>query len=121
MPDPSDLVHELTTGTGTGNLTLAAESGKRTFAVAFSTGVTTDVFDYFISHRTEAEWEIGTGHMSDATTLVRDTVVSSSNSNSLVDFSAGNKDVANDIRQASRPPKPTLMLSSPAWHLRKTS
>lgn len=97
MPAPADLVHVATTSTGTGDLVCVEQPGKRTFAGAFGTGVTTDVFDYFISHRSEAEWERGTGHMSDATTLVRDTVLASSNSGALVNFSAGTKDIANDV------------------------
>ena len=97
MPAPADLVHETSTTTGTGNFTVAETSGKRRFSSPFGTGGTTNVFDYFISHRTAVEWEIGTGHMSDANTLVRDTVVSSSNSNSAVSFSAGTKDITNDI------------------------
>lgn len=97
MPAPADLVHETSTTTGTGNFTVAETSGKRRFSSPFGTGGTTNVFDYFISHRTAVEWEIGTGHMSDANTLVRDTVISSSNSNSAVSFSAGTKDITNDI------------------------
>lgn len=102
MPAPSDLVHETTSGTGTGNLTLTTVSGKRSFATAFGTGVSTNVFDYFISHRTLAEWERGTGHMSDATTLVRDTVLASSNAGAAVNFSAGTKDVTNDVPAAKQ-------------------
>lgn len=99
MPAPKNLIHETSTSTGTGNLTVAAVSGKIRFSDAtygFSTGGT-NVFWYFISHRSAAEWEIGTGHMSDANTLVRDTVTFSSNSNSAVNFGAGTKDVTNDI------------------------
>jgi len=44
-------------------------------------------------HQSAAEWEVGTGHLSAATTLVRDTVLNSSNSNAAVNFSAGTKDV----------------------------
>ena len=50
-----------------------------------------------ISNREAAEWERGTGSMSDANTLVRDTVIESTNSNNAVNFSAGVKDVTNDI------------------------
>jgi len=96
MPTPSDLVHQTTTGTGTGNLTLVAVNGKRSFNTAFGTGGT-NVFDYFVSNRDAAEWERGTGHLSDATTLVRDTVLASSNAGSAVNFSAGTKDITNDI------------------------
>src|SRR5260370_19153567 len=73
----ANLVHQSTTGTG--NFTLATLSGKQTFGAAYGHGAATDVFEYFISSQAQAEWEHGTGHMSDATTLVRDTVWDSSN------------------------------------------
>lgn len=92
-----DLVHQSSTTTGTGNLTLSAINGKRNFGDVFGTGVTTNVFYYYVSNRNAAEWEYGTGHMSDATTLVRDTVIASSNSNAAVSFSAGTLDVVNDL------------------------
>ena len=97
----ANLVHETSTSTGTGNFTLASVNGKQSFNDAFSTGGT-DVFHYFISNRDAAEWEYGSGHMSDATTLVRDTVIESSNSNSAVSFSAGVKDVTNDVPASER-------------------
>jgi hypothetical protein len=93
----ANLVHQSATTTGTGNFTLAALSGKQTLDTAFGHGSTTDVFEYFISSQAQAEWEHGTGHMSDATTLVRDTVWDSSNSGSAVSFSAGTKDVTSAI------------------------
>lgn len=95
MPAISNLVHETSTTTGTGSFTLTNVNGKNSFNNAFSTGGT-DVFYYFISNQNAAEWEVGTGHMSDATTLVRDTVIASTNSNAAVNFSAGTKDVTND-------------------------
>lgn len=97
MPAPANLVHETSTSTGTGNLTLTAVNGKQGFNTAFGNGAPTNVFDYFISNRDAAEWERGTGHMSDATTLVRDTVIESTNANAAVSFSAGTKDVVNDV------------------------
>lgn len=93
MPAPANLVHQQSTTTGTGNFTLSAVNGKQSFNSAFGNGVTTDVFDYFISNQGAAEWERGTGHMSASTTLVRDTVKESTNSNAAVSFSAGTKDV----------------------------
>lgn len=92
-----NLVQETTTSTGTGNLTVTAANGKRTFNTEFGTGATADVFYYFISHQSAAEWEIGTGHLSAATTFVRDTVIASSNADALVNFSSGTKDVVNDL------------------------
>lgn len=100
MPAPSDLVHQTSTTTGTGALTLATVNGKRSFLTAFGTGGT-DTFDYFISNRDAAEWESGTGH-ENAGTLVRDTVIASSNSNNAVNFSAGTKDITNDIPAANQ-------------------
>lgn len=92
----SNLVFETSTTTGTGNFTLSALTAWRSFNAAFGTGGT-DVFFYFIRHKSVAEWEVGTGHLSASTTLVRDTVIASSSSNALVNFSAGDKDVVNDI------------------------
>jgi hypothetical protein len=100
MASIGDLVHQTSSSTGTGNLTLASVNGKRTFASVFGTGAPTDVFYYYVSNRNAAEWEWGTGHMSDSTTLVRDTIITSSNSNSAVSFSAGTLDVVNDLPAA---------------------
>lgn len=96
MASVADLVHQTSTTTGTGNLTLSSVNGKQTFNTAFGTGGT-NVFFYFISNQGAAEYEYGTGHMFDATTLVRDTVLGGSNGTSAVTFSAGTKDVTNDI------------------------
>jgi hypothetical protein len=72
--------------------------GLRRFSAAYGTGATQNVFDYFAQHRTENEWEHGTGHMSDANTLVRDTVIENSNGDTNpVNFSAGIVDIGNDI------------------------
>lgn len=97
MPQPKDLVYQQSSTSGTGDLTLTSQYGKQTFASAFGTGVTQNVFDYFISSRGFNEWEVGTGHMSDSTTLVRDTVLISSNSNGAVNFTTSILDVTNDI------------------------
>lgn len=88
-----NLVQQTTTGTGSGNLPLVSVAGKRNFYTEFS-GAS---FYYFISHRTKSEWEVGVGHMADATTLVRDAVIQSSNANSKVVFSSDTKDVVNDL------------------------
>lgn len=96
MPVNANLVHQTSTTTGTGSFTLSVVNGKQSFDTAFGHGATTDVFDYYISSRDAAEYERGTGHMSAATTLVRDTVIESTNANAAVNFSAGTKDVVND-------------------------
>ena len=99
MPAVKNLIHETSTTIGTGSFTVSAVNGKVRFSngtYGFGTGGT-DVFDYFTSNRDAAEWEYGTGHMSDANTLVRDTVIAGSNGASPVNFSAGTKDITNDI------------------------
>jgi hypothetical protein len=49
---------------------------------------------YVIANQSASEWEVGIGtYTASGTTLSRDTVLSSSNSGSLVNFSAGTKDV----------------------------
>mgnify|MGYP001591579658 CR=1 FL=1 len=95
MPTPKNLVWQTATGIGIGNLTLASK--YKTFNAAFGAGATQNVFAYFITHQTAVQWEYGTGHMADATTLVRDTVIESSNANAAVDFSNGIKNVTCDV------------------------
>lgn len=87
----ADRVKETTTTTGTGTVTLAgAASGYQSFS-AVGNGNTTF---YCIAGQSSTEWEVGIGtYTSSGTTLSRDTVYSSSNSGSLVNFSAGTKDV----------------------------
>src|SRR6202048_3481283 len=100
MAAQKDLIHETSTSTGTGNFTTTLVNGKVQFGDStngFGTGSTTNVFDYYIMNRDAAEWERGTGHCSVLGTLVRDTVTASSNANALVSFSAGTKDVTNDV------------------------
>lgn len=88
----SDRVKDSTTTTGTGSLTLSgtAPTGFESFNTAFGTNT---YFFYCISSSGGAEWEVGEGHLSGATTLVRDTVLQSSNSDAAVNLSAGTKDV----------------------------
>jgi hypothetical protein len=87
----ADRVNETATTVGTGTVTLAgAVTGYQTFA-AIGNGNTTY---YTITHQTLTEWEVGIGtYTSAGTTLSRDTVLASSNSGSLVSFSAGTKNV----------------------------
>jgi hypothetical protein len=86
-----DRVKETTTTTGTGTVTLAgAAAGFQTFGVV-GNGNTTY---YAIVDNTTGAWEVGIGtYTSSGTTLSRTTVLSSSNSGSLVNFAAGSKDV----------------------------
>jgi hypothetical protein len=93
----ADRVKELSTSTGTGFVVLAgAVTGFESFNTAFGVGPS---FDYCIESidgttgMPNGAWEIGRGHLSDATTLVRDTVRQSTNADALVVFAAGSKNV----------------------------
>ncbi len=84
-----DRVQETSTTTGTGTFTLAgAVSGFQSFSVIGNANTTY----YAIVMGTEFEVGLGT-YTSSGTTLSRDTVLESSNSGSLVNFSAGTKNV----------------------------
>jgi len=87
----ADRVKETTTTTGTGTVTLlGAATGYQSFAAIGNANTTY----YTIAGQTGSEWEVGIGtYTSAGTTLSRDTVLASSNSGSLVSFSAGTKDV----------------------------
>jgi len=89
----NDRVKETSTTTGTGTLDLSgAVTAFETFVAGIGNGNTTY---YAIVNRDEDEWEVGLGTVTDASTdtLARTTVISSSNSDSAVNFSAGTKDV----------------------------
>ena len=89
----NDRVKETTTSTGTGTINLAgAETGFETFVAGVGNSNTCY---YCIAHQSANEFEVGLGTVTDATpdTLARTTIISSSNSDSAVDFSAGTKDV----------------------------
>ena len=86
----ADRVKDTTTTTGTGAVTLSGSppAGFQSFA-AIGNGNTTY---YTISGG--SEWEVGIGtYNSTGPVLNRDTVLSSSNGGSLVNFSVGTKDV----------------------------
>jgi hypothetical protein len=87
----ADRIKETATTTGTGNFTLAgAVAGFRTFTSVFPNGA--EIY-YCIEAQIPGEWEVGVGILSGGTTLIRDQVYASSNSNALVSFSAGTKNV----------------------------
>lgn len=89
----ADRVLETTTTTGTGTVTLAgAQTGYQSFA-AIGDGNST----YYAIVGT-SQWEVGIGtYTASGTTLSRTTVLASSSGGSLVDFSAGSKDVFCDF------------------------
>ena len=89
----NDRVKETSTTTGTGTFSLAgAETGFETFVAGVGTGNTTY---YAISHDGTNEWEVGVGTVTSGSpdTLSRDTIISSSNSDAAVTFTAGGKTV----------------------------
>ena len=89
----NDRVKETTTTTGTGTVNLGgAETGYETFVSGV--GTTNKTF-YAIELNSAGEFEVGIGTVTDASpdTLTRDTVISSSNSDAKVNFSAGTKNV----------------------------
>lgn len=86
-----DRIKEITATTGTGTITL---TGAVTGFKAFSSVMTTsDTCYYTIANNTSGEWEVGLGTLASSTTLARTTVYASSNSDTLVNFGAGNKEV----------------------------
>ena len=89
----NDRVKETSTTTGTGTLNLAgAETGYESFVSGVGTGNTTY---YAIELNAAGEWEVGIGTVTSGSpdTLSRDTIISSSNSDTAVTFSAGTKNV----------------------------
>ena len=90
----NDRVKQTSTSTGTGtiNLSATAETGFETFVAGI--GDTNSTF-YCISHDGTSEFEVGIGTVTDAgtDTLSRTTIISSSNSDNLVNFTAGTKTV----------------------------
>ena len=103
----ADRVKETTTTTGTGTLNLGgAVSQFQTFVAGIGNGNETY---YSIEDPTGTDWEVGIGTVTDAApdTLSRDTVISSSNGGSLVNFGAGEKVVF-----STQPASKTFILSS---------
>ena len=88
----NDRVKETTTTTGTGTLTLGgAVTGFETFAAGIGNSNTTY---YAVILPGSAEFEVGLGTLnSDSSTIARSTIISSSNSDNAVDFSAGTKNI----------------------------
>ena len=87
----NDRVRETTTSTGTGTINLA---GATNGFEGFVTGIGTTNTTYYAISVSGGDWEVGLGTVTDASpdTLSR-AVISSSNSDNLVNFSAGTKDV----------------------------
>tara|TARA_B110000285_G_scaffold117559_1_gene133238 strand:+ start:246 stop:761 length:516 start_codon:yes stop_codon:yes gene_type:complete len=88
----NDRVKEISTTIGTGTLTLGGnQTGFETFSAGIGASNTTY---YAIYNQDTNQWEVGLGTLNaGATTLARTTVITSSNSDNLVDFTSGTKDV----------------------------
>ena len=88
----NDRVKETSTTTGTGAFTLdGAQTGFDTFALGIGGSNTTY---YAIFNQGTTEWEVGLGTLdAGGTVLTRTTVITSSNSDSVVTFTSGTKDV----------------------------
>lgn len=91
----ADRVLETTTSTGTSTLTLL---GAVTGFVPFSSKCANlDTFTYYIEaisgSTPSGDWETGIGSWGTGNILTRTTVIASSNSNTLVNFTAGTKRV----------------------------
>lgn len=92
-PQIADRVAETTSTTGTGTVNLAgALSRYRGFVAAVGTG---SLVEYTIVHRSANEWEVGVGTVTAGSpdTLTRSQIKASSSGGTLVNFSAGTKDV----------------------------
>ena len=86
----NDRVKETSTTSGLGTFTLdGAVIGFETFSSAIGNASLTY---YTIHTQNAAQFEVGIGTVG-AGTLARTTIISSSNSDAAVDFSAGTKDV----------------------------
>ena len=88
----NDRVKETSTSTGVGAITLAgAVTGFETFAQGIGGNNTTY---YCIFNQGTTEFEVGLGTLNaGATQIITRNIISSSNSDSSVNFSAGTKDV----------------------------
>lgn len=88
----ADRVKEQTTGTGTGDLTL---SGAVVGFKSFSAEIGADNSCYYcIVSQSANEWEVGIGtYKTGSSRIQRDAVLKSTNSDALVNFSAGVKEV----------------------------
>tara|TARA_R110002124_G_scaffold244714_1_gene409822 strand:- start:13 stop:402 length:390 start_codon:yes stop_codon:yes gene_type:complete len=90
----NDRVKVNSTATGNSQTTFAINNtvltGFETFATGIGVGNTTY---YCIFNQGTSEFEVGLGTLSSTTNLQRTTILSSSNSDSVVDFNAGTKDV----------------------------
>jgi hypothetical protein len=85
-----DRVKETSSSSGTGSITLGgAFPGYQTFNAAIANGSTVYYTIHNLTAGDDDEWEVGLGTFTSPATLARTTVLSSSNSGSAVNFTAG--------------------------------
>jgi hypothetical protein len=79
-----------TSGTGTITLNNTVIVGYKLFGSVLSVN---DSTSYCIEDPTNGDWEVGVGTLTSSTTFTRNSVISSSNANTLVNFTSNNKNV----------------------------
>ena len=85
----NDRVKETTSTIGTSTVTLTgAQLGFQSFIDGVGAGNST-----YYTIALGNQWEVGIGSLTNATTFTRDSVISSSNTSNLVNFSSGVKDI----------------------------
>ena len=90
----NDRVKVNSTATGNSQTTFAIDNTPVTGFETFNTGVGVGNTTYYcIFNQGTSEFEVGLGTLSSTTNLQRTTINSSSNSDAVVNFSAGTKDV----------------------------
>ena len=90
----NDRVKVNSTATGNNQTTFAIDNTPVTGFETFNTGVGVGNTTYYcIFNQGTSEFEVGLGTLSSTTNLQRTTIISSSNSDAVVNFSAGTKDV----------------------------
>jgi hypothetical protein len=97
----ANRVQETTATTGSGSFTTAgAVAGFQSFNTAFGT---TRRFFYWAINDTDNESEAGIGYLSASTTLVRETILTSSNANAVVTFTTAPSLFCSDNSTSSTP------------------
>ena len=90
----NDRVKVNSTATGNSQTTFAIDNTPVTGFETFNTGVGVGNTTYYcIFNQGTSEFEVGLGTLNSTTNLQRTTIISSSNSDAVVNFSAGTKDV----------------------------
>ena len=85
----NDRVKETTSTIGTSTVTLSgAQLGFQSFIDGVGAGNST-----YYTIALGNQWEVGIGSLTNATTFTRDSIITSTNSNTTVNFSAGIKDI----------------------------